>query len=116
MADNQFYPSGVYPGGTPDRFNVAKNQEPNDGDDPSVESNAYKEMSKAWEPIKANVLGTQYFRSRAAIYLAREPREEEEAWRRRYSHALMSPFFPRLVDQAAGLMLRKRSSLSLKRG
>ena len=72
-------------------------------------------MSKAWEPIKANVLGTQYFRSRAAIYLAREPREEEDAWRRRYSHAVMSPFL-QLVDQAAGLMLRKKIQLEPKEG
>ena len=35
-----------------------------------------------------------------------EPKEDE-AWRRRVSHAVLSPYTMRIADQAAGLIMRK---------
>ena len=36
-----------------------------------------------------------------------EPKEDEAAWRRRVSHAVLSPYTIRIADQAAGLIMRK---------
>ena len=106
MADPLFpYPSGVYGGssGPPDTLG----QDTNPGDDPSWLSAAYIEMSSAWQPINVCVGGTQAFREDAAVLLAQEPREDEQAWQRRVSRAVFSPFLQRLADQAAGLLMRK---------
>ena len=105
------YPSGVYRGHEPPEAEQINNGLTGGGNDPSYLSGAYISMSAAWEPVKVNQLGTQYFREHAALYLPQEPREEPDAWRRRVSHAVMSPFLQRLVDQAAGLMLRKPITL-----
>ena len=39
-----------------------------------------------------------------------EPKEDDAAWRRRVSHAVLSPFLVRIADQAAGLITRARPS------
>jgi len=72
------------------------------------------EMSKQWAPIDCVVGGTQYFRQYAAVFLPQEPREDEDAWKRRVSHATLSPFTVRIAEQAAGLILRKPIQLTAK--
>ena len=109
MADNQFYPSGIYTptSGPPDQLS----QDETAGNDPSYLSGAYEEMSERWKPILICMGGTQVFRENARTLLPIEPREEESAWRRRVSHAVLSPFLTRLAEQAAGLICRKPITL-----
>ena len=71
-------------------------------------------MSESWVPIDCCVGGTQYFRQNAQVFLPREPKEDYDAWRRRVSHATLSPFLTRLAEQAAGLILRKPCQLVSK--
>lgn len=100
------YPSGLahtsYTG-APEPYE----QGPTVGDDPSFISGPVMEMSEAWAQIDVCVLGTQFFRRQAPIYLPQEPEEDEKAWRRRIYHATMAPFLVRIAEQAAALILRK---------
>ena len=112
MADNSHgYPSGLYgPGnGPPDE--AALNDQEKAGNDPSWLSGPYLQMSEWWQPIKVCVGGTQAFRENSATLLAQEPKEDAQAWRRRVSHAVLSPFLTRIADQAAGLICRKPITL-----
>ena len=108
MTDNRGYPSGVYqPGeGPPDELTL-EGQQAAAGNDPSWLSGPYLEMSGWWQPIKVCVGGTQAFRENAGQLLPLEPREDEAAWGRRVSHAVLSPYCTRIAEQAAGLILRK---------
>ena len=72
------------------------------------------EMSERWQPIMVCVQGTQGFRENAATLLPQEPKEDTAAWRRRVSHAVLSPFLTRLADQAAGLICRKPITLKAR--
>ena len=112
MPDSQRgYPSGVYgPGqGPPDELDL--NSQAEAGNDPSWLSGPYLEMSERWQPIKVCMGGTQAFREEAGTLLPIEPKEDDAAWRRRVSHAVLSPFLTRLADQAAGLICRKPVTL-----
>ena len=71
-------------------------------------------MSESWQPIRVCVGGTQAFRENCAELLPIEPKEDEAAWHRRVSHAVLSPFTTRIADQAAGLILRKPIQLEPK--
>ena len=68
-------------------------------------------MSERWQPIAICVGGTQAFRENAATLLPQEPKEDEAAWKRRVSHAVLSPFLTRIAEQAAGLITRKAITL-----
>lgn len=111
MSSDRGYPSGLFkPGqGPPDQNEL--NQEAEAGNDPSWLSGSYLEMSEWWQPIKVCAGGTQAFRENAPTLLPIEPREDEAAWRRRVSHAVLSPFLTRIADQAAGLICRKPITL-----
>ena len=102
------YPSGIYGAGNgpPDEANDI-----DPGDDPSFLSSAWMQMSEAWQPIKVCMGGTQAFRENAETLLPQEIKEDEGAWKRRVSHAVLSPFLTRLADQAAGLICRKPLTL-----
>nr|BAR36044.1 phage portal protein [uncultured Mediterranean phage uvMED] len=112
MADNsRTYPSGTYgPGSGPPEENQLNGQA-EAGNDPSWLSGPYLEMSEWWQPILVCMGGTQAFRENAETLLPIEPREDDQAWRRRVSHAVLSPFLTRLADQAAGLICRKPITL-----
>lgn len=110
MADTQRpYPSGIYTptSGPPDQLG---NDEVG-GNDPSYLSGAHVEMSERWKPILICMNGTQGFRENARELLPIEPKEDEAAWKRRVSHAVLSPFLTRLAEQAAGLICRKPITL-----
>ena len=62
-------------------------------------------------PIEICLGGTQEFRKKASTLLPQEPKEDEKAWERRVSHAVLSPFLTRLAEQAAGLICRKPITL-----
>jgi len=107
------YPSGVFsPGnGPPDEL---PNEDTKAGNDPSWLSGAYLQMSEAWQPMLVCMGGTQAFRENAATLLPIEPKEDEAAWKRRVSHAVLSPFVTRIAEQAAGLIMRKPIQLQAR--
>ena len=110
MADNdRGYPSGIYTPteGPPDQLG----NDQTEGNDPSYLSGAHVEMSERWKPILICMGGTQAFRENARTLLPLEPKEDEAAWGRRVSHAVLSPFLTRLAEQAAGLICRKPLTL-----
>ena len=119
MADNngRGYPSGIYGAsdGPPDDTQLGANREQAAaGNDPSWLSGPYLQMSEYWAPIKICVGGTQAFRKNCGELLPIEPKEDEAAWQRRVSHAVLSPFLTRIGEQAAGLILRKPVQLEPK--
>ena len=111
MADNKFYPSGLYSPGSGPPEEEQFNEQEKAGNDPSWLSGGYLQQSEWWQPIKVCVGGTQAFRENAPNLLPQEPSEETAAWRRRVSHAVLSPFLTRIADQAAGLICRKPITL-----
>ena len=114
MASN--YPSGIYsPGSGPSDNPEVNDADTHGGNDPSFLSGAWLEMSERWQPVKVCMGGTQAFREEAAFLLPQEPREDYDAWKRRVSHAVLSPFMTRIADQAAGLICRKPITLKPQR-
>jgi len=117
LPDNRGYPSGIYGSGDgpPDELELGANREQAAaGNDPSWLSGPYLKMSEWWQPIEVCVGGTQAFRENCGELLPIEPKEDEAAWQRRVSHAVLSPFMTRIADQAAGLILRKPIQLEPK--
>ena len=77
------------------------------GSDPFVRDAAVLAMSVNWEVMDSVTNGSAWLRSRAGHYLKQEPREDETAWRSRVERSVLSPFTVRLIENAAGLVLRK---------
>ena len=111
MAESRGYPSGIYGSGDGPPDEAALNNQAEAGNDPSWLSGPYLEMSESWQPIKVCVGGTQALRENAGELLSIEPKEDTAAWKRRVSHATLSPFLTRIADQAAGLICRKPVTL-----
>ena len=108
-------PSGIYgPGNGPPDDLAELDRDAAAGNDPSWLSGPYLEMSERWQPMLVCMNGTQGFRENAGTLLPIEPKEDEAAWRRRVSHAVLSPFTMRIADQAAGLIMRKPVQLEPK--
>jgi len=115
VPENRGYPSGIYgPGNGPPDDLAAMDRDAAAGNDPSWLSGPYLEMSERWQPMLVCMNGTQGFRENAGHLLPIEPKEDEAAWRRRVSHAVLSPFTIRIADQAAGLIMRKPIQLEPK--
>ena len=76
-------------------------------DDPSARNGAVLEMMQRWRTININVGGTNLVRQHADEIIPREPKEPDDAYRRRIFHAVMPPFLQRLASQAAGTILRR---------
>jgi hypothetical protein len=115
VPDNRGYPSGIYgPGNGPPDDLATMDRDAAAGNDPSWLSGPYLEMSERWQPMLVCMGGTQTFRENAGQLLPIEPKEDEAAWRRRVSHAVLSPFTMRIADQAAGLICRKPIQLEPK--
>jgi len=75
--------------------------------DPSVVTSAVLSMAQNWGPIDTCMNGTRGLRENARQIIPQEPREKDDAYRRRIFHATMPPFLQRLASQAAGVILRK---------
>ena len=114
MPDQRGYPSGIYgPGnGPPDELTLDRDAAA--GNDPSWLSGPWMEMSERWQPMLVCMGGTQAFRENSGELLPIEPKEDEAAWKRRVSHAVLSPYVMRIADQAAGLIMRKPLQLEPK--
>ena len=114
MPEQRGYPSGIYgpSNGPPDDLTLDRDQAA--GNDPSWLSGAWIEMSERWQPMLVCMGGTQAFRENSGELLPIEPKEDEAAWKRRVSHAVLSPYTMRIADQAAGLIMRKPLQLEPK--
>jgi len=60
-----------------------------------------------WETMAAVTNGTNYIRNMAETFLPQEPREGDEAWDSRVSRSVLSPYTSRIIETAAGAILRK---------
>ena len=107
MADNRGYPSGIFGSGNVPSTGSELNAPVEAGNDPAFVSGAWLKMSEGWQPMQICKGGTQAFREDAGNLIPIEPREDPDAWRRRVSHAVLSPFVMRIAEQAAGLIMRK---------
>jgi hypothetical protein len=64
-------------------------------------------MMPDWKVMAAVTNGTNYIRDLAEQYLPQEPREDDEAWQARIDRSVLSPYTSRLIETAAGAVLRK---------
>lgn len=64
-------------------------------------------MMPDWETMAAVTRGTNYLRDLHETYLPQEPREDDEAYQTRIDRSVLSPYTSRLIETAAGAILRK---------
>ena len=64
-------------------------------------------MMADWKVMAAVTNGTNYIRDLADLYLPQEPREDDDAWQTRINRSVLSPYTSRLIETAAGAVLRK---------
>ena len=64
-------------------------------------------MMPDWKVMAAVTNGTNYIRDLADLYLPQEPREDNDAWQARIDRSVLSPYTSRLIETAAGAVLRK---------
>ena len=77
------------------------------GSDPFRQDFAVTTMQIYWRIMQAVVSGTDYIRYNAATYLPQEPREDDDAYATRVNRSVLSPYTVRLIENAAGLVLRR---------
>ena len=76
-------------------------------DDPFYRDTDVAAMSDGWQIMEAVTNGSDWIRLNAASFLPQEPREDEDAWRSRVRRSVLSPFTVRILENAAGLVLRR---------
>jgi hypothetical protein len=64
-------------------------------------------MMPDWGVMAAVTRGTNYIRDLSETYLPQEPREDDDAYRTRVDRSVLSPYTSRLIETAAGAILRK---------
>jgi hypothetical protein len=64
-------------------------------------------MMPDWGVMAAVTRGTNYIRDLSETYLPQEPREDEDAYSTRVDRSVLSPYTSRLIETAAGAILRK---------
>jgi hypothetical protein len=64
-------------------------------------------MMPDWGVMAAVTRGTNYIRDLSETYLPQEPREDDDAYETRVARSVLSPYTSRLVETAAGAILRK---------
>jgi hypothetical protein len=64
-------------------------------------------MMPDWGVMAAVTRGTNYMRDLSETYLPQEPREDDDAYRTRVDRSVLSPYTSRLIETAAGAILRK---------
>ena len=75
--------------------------------DPFSVDAAVLAMRANWGPIDAVTNGSAWLRQRAAQFLKQEPREDDRAYAKRVERSVLSPYTVRLIENAAGLVLRR---------
>ena len=64
-------------------------------------------MMSDWSVMAAVTRGTNYIRDLSETYLPQEPREDDDAYNTRVDRSVLSPYTSRLIETAAGAILRK---------
>jgi hypothetical protein len=64
-------------------------------------------MMPDWNVMAAVTNGTNYLRDMSETYLPQEPREDDDAYQTRVDRSVLSPYTSRLIETAAGAILRK---------
>jgi hypothetical protein len=64
-------------------------------------------MMPDWSVMAAVTRGTNYLRDMSETYLPQEPREDDDAYQTRVDRSVLSPYTSRLIETAAGAILRK---------
>jgi len=64
-------------------------------------------MMSDWSIMAAVTRGTNYIRDLSETYLPQEPREDDDAYQTRVDRSVLSPYTSRLIETAAGAILRK---------
>ena len=64
-------------------------------------------MMSDWGVMAAVTRGTNYIRDLSETYLPQEPREDADAYTTRVDRSVLSPYTSRLIETAAGAILRK---------
>jgi hypothetical protein len=64
-------------------------------------------MQPYWSRMQAVTNGSDFIRYYAPTYLPQEPREPQDAYETRVQRSVLSPYTVRLIDNAAGLILRR---------
>ena len=64
-------------------------------------------MMPDWSVMAAVTRGTNYLRDLCETYLPQEPREDDDAYQTRVDRSVLSPYTSRLIETAAGAILRK---------
>lgn len=100
---NYLYPGGADPWIGPYDYSSSQAAP----EDPAARNGSVLNMMQYWEPINICIAGTNGLRDYAEAIIPREPREDDDAYRRRIYHATLPPFLQRLASQAAGTILRR---------
>jgi hypothetical protein len=74
---------------------------------PFVRSLEVIAMMADWSVMAAVTRGTNYLRDMSEKYLPQEPREDDDAYQTRVDRSVLSPYTSRLIETAAGAILRK---------
>ena len=76
-------------------------------DTPFVRDGVVHAMTPHWNTMAAVTMGSDYIKELHDRYLPREPREDDDAYRTRIYRSVLSPFTLRLIENAAGMVLRR---------
>jgi len=76
-------------------------------DTPFVRDGQVHAMTPDWNTMAAVTMGSDYIKNLHDRYLPKEPREDDEAYASRIYRSVLSPFTLRLIENAAGLVLRR---------
>ena len=76
-------------------------------DTPFVRDGQVHAMTPDWNTMAAVTSGSDYIKNLHDRYLPQEPREDEDAYKSRIYRSVLSPFCLRLIENAAGLVLRR---------
>lgn len=76
-------------------------------DNPFTRDLAVQSMTPDWNTMAAVTQGSAYIRQLHNHYLPQEPREDDDAYQSRIYRSVLSPFTLRLIENAAGMVLRR---------
>jgi hypothetical protein len=64
-------------------------------------------MLAGWQAMSVVCSGPEYIKRFPELYLPREPKEPVDAWETRVARSVLTPFTVRLIENAAGMVLRR---------
>ena len=76
-------------------------------DTPFVRDGVVHAMTPDWNTMAAVTNGSDFMKELHGRYLPQEPREDDDAYAARIGRSVLSPFTLRLIENAAGMVLRR---------